>query len=219
MRYKELIMKRNQIDIWRLPFMFIVCILHTGALLTEGYPSVFFSGGYIAVEFFFIIAGYYLASAVSAMSPPLRTSARCTGTETYQFTLRRAKRMYPEFLCGFILTVVLDSIIYKHPIIFQIKRLLKSGVYELSLLHMANPHSSNEVIFSVAWYISALLFATFIIFPCLREFPDLFKNYVSPLLMMMYLCISGSGEDILIGNMTIYGVLMGGTIRAVAEMA
>ena len=197
--------------------MFTVCILHTGALLSDGYPVVFFSGGYIAVEFFFMVAGYYLAASLAS-----RTSSadvRTLGTETLRFTFRRAKRLYPEFLCGFILILVLDQIIYRHAIISQLKKLLKSGLYELLLLHMANPHSGNELIFSVAWYISALIFATFILYPCLRTFPDLFKNFFAPLLMMFYLTMSGTGEDILVGNTTVYGMLMGGAIRAVAEMA
>lgn len=209
--------KRNQIDFWRLVFMFSVCILHTGGLLTDGYTVVFFSGGYIAVEFFFMITGYYLAASVSSAKTP--ANFQILGTETLNFTYRRAKRLYPEFLCGFVLTLVLDQIIYHKTFFDQLKRVLTTGIYELSLLHMASPYPSGEQIFSVAWYISALVFATFIIYPCLRTFPDFFKNFVAPLLMMSYLTMAGTGEDILLGNTTVYGIIKGGTFRAVAEMS
>lgn len=212
-------MKRNQIDFWRLLFMIAVCVLHSGALLTEGYSTVYFSGGYIAVEFFFIVTGFYLAASVQRTNLGCQSIAeRKLGSETLAFTVNRAKRMYPEFICGFIITLVLNYVIWRPSIISQIGDLLKSGIYELFLLHVINPNA-DETIFSVAWYISAVLVATFIIYPCLRVFPDFFKNYISPILMGMYICFAGAGEDIVVGNLTTYGVVMGGTLRAVAEIA
>lgn len=208
-------MKRNQIDFWRLIFMFAVCVLHTGALLTDGYAQVFFSGGYISVEFFFIVSVYYLAASLSAKTDPV--DIQKLGSETVHFVWRRAKRLYPEFLCGFILTIVLDQIIYHHTLVYQIKRFLQSGLYEVILLHMADPHS--DVIMSVAWYMSALLLASFIIYPFLRVIPDLFRNYLAPLLMLAYLLFSGTGDNITVGNLRVYGIATGGTLRAIAEMA
>lgn len=210
--------KRNQIDLYRLIFMYIVCILHSGALLTKEYPQAFFAGGYIAVEFFFIVSGYYLAEALSKINAKKQCDLSQLGSETFAYTLSRAKRMYPEFLIGFVLTIILDQIIYHGSITNLIKKLRQTGIYEVLLLQCANPYDTQ--ILNVAWYVSALLFATFIMYPFLRCIPDIFKNIIAPLLMCGYILFASStGSDITIGNLTAYVFVTGGVLRAVAEMA
>lgn len=208
-------MERNHIDLWRLIFTVLVCSLHSGALLTEGWERVFFPGGYIAVEFFFIVSGYYLAFSVSKNKD--NVSITTIGTETVNYTITRAKRLFPEFFCGFLLTIVLTQIIYKEPLVELFRKLLSTGIYELLMLHVINPY--EEMILSVAWYVSALLLATFIIYPFLRMIPNIYKNIVAPLLMICFIVFTGSRNNILLGNFTVYGCVFGGTIRAIVEIS
>lgn len=53
---KEIIYKKNNIELWRIIFTLGVAIMHFG----------YYNGFYLAVDFFFILTGFLLNKSISA---------------------------------------------------------------------------------------------------------------------------------------------------------
>ena len=65
-------MKRRNgiVECWRLLFTFFVLMLHS-AYVSDGEHAMF-KGGWIGVEFFFLLAGHLMANQESKLPPPPR---------------------------------------------------------------------------------------------------------------------------------------------------
>lgn len=206
-------MQRNKIDFWRVYFSFLVISVHSSALLTKNETFSVFQGGYIAVEFFFIVSGFFMMQ--SASKAP-KCSIENVGTETIAFLWKKVKQLFPYFITGFIISFAIFHIVWKTTWYSLIKDLAYS-VYEILFLGMLNVHSLFN---SVAWYISATLFAYLIVYPMARLLPDLYGKVISFVLFSFYLCwVTEKTGCITPGNTVHYGIMLGGTIRAIAMMS
>ncbi len=206
-------MQRNKIDFWRVYFAFLVVSVHSSSLLAENETFSMFQGGYIAVEFFFILSGFFMMQSVSRAP---KCSVESVGTETISFLWRKIKQLFPYFITGFIISFAISHIVWKTTWYSLIKDLAYS-VYEILFLGMLNVHSLFN---SVAWYISAMLFAYLILYPIARLIPDFYGKVISFVLFSFYLCwVTKRTGFISLGNMTHYGAMLGGTIRAIAMMS
>ena len=75
--------KNINIELWRFIFTILICLLHFGTKINN---TVYFRGGYIAVEFFFILSGYLLMVKVN----------NNYSDNQLDFTLQKIKRLYPH---------------------------------------------------------------------------------------------------------------------------
>ena len=75
--------KNLSIELLRFIFAFIVVMTHTHGLrpTTKNYPFV---GGYIAVEFFLILSGYYIMKSVMEKDWDLKSPGKSSLIFTYQ---------------------------------------------------------------------------------------------------------------------------------------
>ena len=84
-RVSQISSRNSTIDLLRIIFALLVVTVHCRGLLAN--HSWMFDGGWIGVEFFFIISGYLMvASAVKAKTCSLNQNEIFeVGTETIQF--------------------------------------------------------------------------------------------------------------------------------------
>ena len=80
--------KHNSISFWRIVFTLLVVLIHCGYTL----------GGYIAVEFFFLVSGFLLAKSIFEKKQTI-----------WEFITHRLKRLYPMYLFALIVYMLLMS--------------------------------------------------------------------------------------------------------------
>jgi len=130
--------KNGLIDLYRFIFVFVVVLLHSG---------FGFSRGYGAVEFFFILAGFFLAVKMSKNS-------LCAG----EYFLSRLKRLYPAFFVSLCLAFVIRAILWG----FYDAEFPETVNIVLDFLMLG---SLFETMNAPAWFLTALILAqTLVVF-------------------------------------------------------
>lgn len=174
--------KNGKIDF--LKFLFaVVIVIHHGAKNVIDIETPLYTGGSLAVEFFFIVSGYLLMASVSRL--PDRTQP--LGIETGKFIWRKFKGLYPEVAIAFVMGFILD-LLFKGRGFWE---LWTMSFHNLFLLKMSGV--GMVTINAQTWYLSSMLLCMFILFPLLRKYPQMMVNVVLPLIGLLflgYLCIN-----------------------------
>lgn len=162
------------VDFWKCIFTVAIILYHANKM--EGFEKAnLFPYGYIFVEFFFMVSGFFMAKSVFKMqSKPINSIAN----ETWRFTLKKASGIYiPVFVAFWI-----------H---FAIRMHIEKLEYQDVLLEIT--HSIRELTFTYSsgltigryhngptWYISSMLIGMFLIYPILRKYFNTFSSIVAP---------------------------------------
>ena len=162
-------MKNNIIEFYRFIFILCICIMH---FLTNYYGTLeikYFGGGYLPVEFFFILSGFLLT---------LKTS-NVKEIELYNFIIQKIKRFYPIYLNAFLLMFIYHSIINNFivlkPINFLLEILMLSFLYE-----PMNPPS---------WFLGVLFFILPIIYFMIIKYKKVFYLLSPYIIIIIYMNI------------------------------
>ncbi|MCM1333972.1 MAG: acyltransferase family protein [Bacteroides sp.] len=165
------------IEVLRFVFALIVLMCHSHGLrpVGENYP---FAGGYIAVEFFLILSGYF---AVKHIDGGKRVSA---GKVAFDYTTKQFKKLFP---------VVAISVVIHYMVFFLNGEIdaqdLPYMLYEILLL----PQSGIYKIFLnlPLWYLSAYLICMPLFLYFWGRFRDFFfhiGSILTPLLIYGFIC-------------------------------
>lgn len=174
--------KNGKIDF--LKFLFaVVIVVHHGAKNVIDIKNPLYTGGSLAVEFFFIVSGYLLMASISRL--PERTLP--LGIETGKFMWRKFKGLYPEVAIAFVMGFTLD-LLFKDRGFWE---LWTMSFHNLFLLKMTGV--GMVTINAQTWYLSSMLLCMMILFPLLRKYPRMMTNAILPLgavLLLGYLCLN-----------------------------
>ncbi|MCM1426373.1 MAG: acyltransferase [Eubacterium sp.] len=120
----------------------------------------FFENGAVAVEFFFLISGYFMARSIEKLSIDENVKI---GKSTLQFMIKKVKGILPIHITANI--VMLLIILAFETSTFMIK-LIKGlpGLFFLQMAPLWN-ESFNEALIVPEWYLSAMLLNMVVIFP------------------------------------------------------
>lgn len=170
-------MKNRAIEFYR--FIAIICIAvfhfniqYTGEFLLP-------KGGYLGVEFFFILSGFFLMKTFKSENRPKTAQ---------EFWLRRIKRLYPGFILMMVLFLLFDILIrgYITSPAGLVTR-IENEMWDLLLLHdigIPNVFSYEGSI----WFLCSLSINLYVIYYMLLRYEDTFTNLLIPVL-----CIVGYG--------------------------
>ena len=137
--------RRNQaLEFYRMVFCFAVIMRHSRGLGT----SNAFSGGYLPVDFFFIISGYFLMQFFEKYGKNGSVSAK-------QYLWSRVRKIYPAFFVALVLSIIMTYITSKEA------PLVQNWWYEFLVL---DSFGFKIKILSVAWYIGAMLVASLFLY-------------------------------------------------------
>lgn len=172
------------LDFWKLVFTFVIVMYHAGEI---GEWDNFFPVGATAVEFFFILSGYFMA--VSAVKkPPLE--AGTLGRETAGFIWHKIKSILPYYLFGYAISLLTYGyFILRGESAGTIVDRLSKAIPNFLLLSTSGLEETT--VLGVTWYISAMLLAMCFLYPLLRKYRDMYLHVIAPLsaiLMAGYLC-------------------------------
>ena len=148
--------RNAEIDFYRLVMTIVVIFHHSRYLTDPAWMEAPFPGGYLPVEFFFILSGYFAVRTV--MRSP---------EASYEDIPRWMWRKFAPILKMAVAVGVVHRVIYsvmmKMTLVVSVKELIRS-LYDLFLVQMAgfiNGQSFQYIQWNIYWYLSAL----FIVLP------------------------------------------------------
>lgn len=207
--------KRNgEIDFLRFLFSIVIVFTH----FNNNYHFGFFTNGSIAVEFFFIVSGFLMATHVKRMKNKPATSAEIADA-TWSFIIRKVSSFFSYYICAIFLSLVIRNILIRHASLFTVAKDLLRSIPTFTLTFMGLNYSNMSLYVGNTWYLSAMIIAMFILYPLLLKSFQFSTKVVFPLLSLF---IIGYLYNIY-GTITKWDKWVGfcyvGILRAVAEIA
>lgn len=142
--------KRNSIlELWRFAF----CIAVLGLHLFERMNLNYFHAGYLGVEFFFIVSGYFIGAYYSKHQEGNNLKVRLKSVGIFVST--RLKRLYPFYGLALCIMLLVRSILKNYGT-RDILILIKSCLAEFFFLQWTP--LGNEILISTGWFVPAVFF-------------------------------------------------------------
>jgi len=207
--------ERNRaIDFYRFLFSLVVALLHYRGYSPFGESPTAFYGGYLAVEFFFILSGYFIMDHIErefgTFAP--RIAPEDVPERTLHFFVERFKRLFPDYALALLL-VLLFEVVINHSL--SVKQVLIDGGWEFLMVQCFGFPYHNYTL----WYCSALLFASVFVYFLVLRFG---KGYIYLGAPVVILSVVGfflrKVGHIDVGSSINIGLLWDGFYRAVAEI-
>nr|MCR5655805.1 acyltransferase family protein [Lachnospiraceae bacterium] len=146
-------MKRNAwVELYRFLFTVSVFLFHLFSYF-EIQPEMY-HGGFLSVEFFFLVSGCFLAKSVRSHMEQASFSDAATYVGTY--VRSRLLRLYPLYFIALCLALVAKKISFD-PSFIGIRRWLFENYAEFLMLQWTP--LGKEVLLSPLWFVPALFFA------------------------------------------------------------
>ena len=208
--------KRNALIDWvKLVYAIPILLVHSNHLVQGTYNwknATIMPGGYLTVEFFFIVSGYFMAASVAKKVIP----SRSVGVETIRYILHRISIILPYYLVAFAFGFICAHALTP----FTAKSILKdlaNSFFPFIRVNMSGLNAYDPI--GTAWYLSAMFLATMVLYPMLCRYKDMFINIIAPLItLFLYGYIARSR-----GNISAAAVWIGwvyvGLLRAFAGMS
>ena len=173
-------MKEKNYEIGFVGLLFSIGIFVYNSMYLDaanGNPRIF-AKGYLGVEFFFMVSGYLMAMSI------LKMKNNNIEMDHFQFVKRKAISLYPYFLIAYVLNFIVWNFVVDSR---DLSDVIKSAVFsvgELSLLFTSGIKFTNHLIHGAAWYVSAMLIATFVLFPIMKKDLKKFTAYIAPVISL-----------------------------------
>ncbi len=158
------------IDFFRIIFILIICIHHFQSIIN----TKFINSGYICVEFFFIVSGFFLYKSFKKNSD----------STSLKYTVDRIKKLYPLYIFAFIIMLILTTVESYFRGNLNIQKNVFTSISEVLLLQ--NVGIFNGGINYPMWYLSTLIVAGFFIFELLKRDKNLYLKILGPLSILIY---------------------------------
>lgn len=159
--------RNSSIDILKFVFSLVIAALH----FSISHNLTFARGGYILVEGFFMISGYFFMSAVQKESG-------CTGKAAAAYVLKKygsfALPLAFSAIIGFAVRIAADE--YAGNTVSENLPFLFSEILPLQITGMKTIPSTG-----VSWYLSAMLLALLILYPLAKKLKSGFVYVFCPL--------------------------------------
>lgn len=177
---KSAIHRNYAFELYRLLFACAIFIMHMEEYRNYDPPKGMFSGGYLGVEFFFILSGFLMM----AKNDHDRTAAVQEGAGeklAARYLLSRYQRLMPHYWLAIGLHLLICVLLWPQ---FDLKKTLLRGFNDiLALQTFWRPGNID----SVYWFVSALLWASALVYYLLLKKRD-FCIYVGfPLGLLIFM--------------------------------
>ena len=210
-------MKRNTfIDCAKLVYAIPIMLVHSNYLAQGVYDwrttPVIMPSGYVAVEFFFILSGFLMASTAAKYAE----SKDKLGSEAASFVWTKVKIILPFYLVAWVLSFMVKHMSEQ----LSARMMLKNAVYSFFAFFRVDMGGfiGYDPIGS-GWYISAMLMIMLLIYPLLRCKRNVFVWSIAPLLtLFIYGYISQTRGNISAASVWI-GLTYVGILRAIAGLS
>lgn len=170
--------RHHAVELFRFLFAIQIAIFHSGDYF---HVAVFGGGGYIAVDFFFLLSGFFLYRRIymkkkeNVQMYPVKDAA--------VYMVSRIKKIYPDYLLAFFSQFLLINCIVEKNCLKQTALNLLHSCWTLLLINEAG---IGPIIYNGAagWYLSALLIASYLVFYLAAKDTEIFIRYLAPIGML-----------------------------------
>ena len=163
------------LDFWKLVFTLVIVTYHGGQIGDGDNPLGL---GASAVEFFFILSGYFMA--VSAARKP-QVVPGTLGSETAHFILHKIKSLLPYYLFGYALSLVGYCYIELPKASSGQTLVEKLGGIIPNFFLLSTTGIKESTVLGMSWYISAMLLSMCVLYPLLRKYTNMYLRIIAPL--------------------------------------
>lgn len=207
---KDLIKNKRDGSIELLRFCFALAII--GHHISKIYPQVPYIGGYLGVDFFFMISGGFLAKNVKKLETNcISESMSTTLSASNNYLLKRFMSILPYFfistLIGYFVRIISTGNAISPLYLFNDFFLLIEYGFDA-------PSGTGTT-----WYLSAMFISLFVLYPIIRRYYYFYVKYFG---MFVSLIIYGTfiHTDGYVGysNQFLFGFFSAGVLRAIAGM-
>lgn len=194
------------ISFWKFAFCIMVIAFHLG--LGFNNETIKFSGGSIAVDFFFLTSGYFFIKG--ALKTKVKKDENI-GKATFKYIIKKFLRFLPYF----VLMVLIGIPYYTH--ISKLKPIDFIDSFWSAIYFPIKNNTTGP--FFLVWYISAMILVEVFYYPLILKYKEDFIYRFCPIIVI----ILGGYLGIKYGTLTnpefIDGIVYKGTIRAFFDMA
>lgn len=169
--------RNGTIDFLKFLFALMTVAYHGTIFYGDVTEKRFFLSGYIAVEFYFLVSGYTLAArAAKDQNPSIFNS-------NLEMIQSKILRIFPYIFASclvaniFYLSDAVSLRALSNNLYFSV-----SDILGLQMLGFPTFPATG-----VAWYLSALFFVSFLIYPILRKNREMFTKYIAPVSALLLL--------------------------------
>lgn len=169
-----------------LRFVFCICVLmfHIQKYLV-GEPSLnridfaVFPHGAMAVEFFFLLSGFFMAKSIDKKRKTDPENAdKFTASEGLSFIKHKYMSIFPQHIVAFAITFIVYAVTEKFSL-FETVNVFVDAIPNMFLFQMSgiNFISPNHI----EWYISCMFIALAVLYPLCKKYYDVFTKYLAPI--------------------------------------
>lgn len=201
--------ERNKaLDFLKFLFVIIIMIFH-GRNLVESGENVWFSGGAIGVDFFFLVSGCMMAISAEKKEPE-----SSLGEDTFHFMKHKILGLCPNFFVAWGIGFVVSHIPWKS-LGKTVSDAIK-GIWELLFLNQSGLMGYR--VNHVTWYLSAMLLAMLLIYPLLRRYKKTFYYWICPTLFIFLMGFTYQNYKSLFNPSYWNGWILKGLLRAIMDV-
>lgn len=202
--------KNYEIDFIKFLATLGIMYYHAGKFNSQG--NFFFqTKGYLFVEVFFIISGFFMAMSL------FNADKKGKNLGNIEFIGHKISAFYPQYIFAFVEGFILFSFVIWD---VSFKEAIVSVPYTLSeLLLLKNSGITKSISFynGPTWYLSAMIIAMFVIFPFLKKYKEKFASYIAPIVAVFgYAICANSDKKVLDQQANWASITTVGNIRAFA---
>lgn len=206
--YKTNTKHNGIISFWKFMFSIMIIVFHLGS--KTNYENAILKSGYIGVEFFFIVSGYFMArTAVN-----VKEDCQNIGEETYKYLLNKIKKFFPYMVTAFFSALF----IYIYFNIFNSKNEIVNSIWNLFFLEASGVKTT--LVIEPAWYLSAMLISMLILYPLIRRYRKNFIYLIAPAIVIFIGGWISYNCDGVLSKWQFYtGIAYKGLLRAFFELS
>lgn len=172
--------KNRTVEFFRFLFCCIIFILHFRSYGEFPTENGYFNGGYLGTEYFFILSGFLMMRKFEECTP---CAPHEEGKAAFRFLLNRIKKLYPYYLIAVVAHIAGNAITKPS---FSVKAAVLKGFPDIFALQIFwRPYNLSTHF----WFVSALLWASFIVYYLLLVNKDRFIYIIGPLSLFLYIGI------------------------------
>ncbi len=161
------------ISLWKFIFSLVIVFFHCETLYNYS-PDRLFKGGYIVVEFFFIVSGFYFAKSV--LKEKYKKST--IGKECINFIYKKVKTFIPYIIIAYLFSLII--------LLLNQRLNIRTIVNSITNVLLIQEFGFNSIrILGQLWYITSMLFSMFILYPILKKHRENYILLCIPVIMVI----------------------------------
>lgn len=193
-----------EIDFIKLIFTLMVILYHFGMM----HNNLILGGGYLAVDFFFIVSGYLMYNSLEKY-----ITEQDTLIDGFKKIIaKRIINLYPYFILAWLVSFFMTHILSGETTYLSDFWAAKQ---EVLLIHLFGIYSEKGYL-SPVWYLSAMLIAMVIILPFMMKKRETFTYYCPIISLTIYTVFSqtlghgrGQGDYLFLTTYGVYRAIAG----------